>query len=89
MIKLEIDDPLDAFSVHGACGLWGVIAVGIFDIDNGLVAGKSQQFGGNCLGAFVIIVWVCTMGALIFYPLKKLGLLRVTEEIEEAGLDLY
>jgi ammonium transporter, Amt family len=31
----KIDDPIQAFPVHGACGLWGVIAIGIFDMDKG------------------------------------------------------
>ena len=30
MKKLRIDDPLDAFAVHGACGVWGVLASGLF-----------------------------------------------------------
>ena len=33
--RYEIDDPLDVSEVHGFCGIWSVIAVGIFDVDRG------------------------------------------------------
>jgi len=36
--KLGVDDPVEASMVHGACGIWGVIAVGIFDNKNGLIS---------------------------------------------------
>ena len=36
LIRFNIDDPLEGVAVHGACGLWGIIAVGIFDHENGL-----------------------------------------------------
>ena len=34
-MRLRIHDPLEGVAIHGACGFWGVIAVGLFDIDNG------------------------------------------------------
>ena len=37
--KLNIDDPIEAFQVHGLCGLWGTLAVAIFHTDKGLVYG--------------------------------------------------
>ena len=35
--KMEIDDPLQVSQIHGFCGIWGVIAVGIFDKDEGVI----------------------------------------------------
>lgn len=35
--RFEIDDPLDISEIHGFCGIWSVIAVGIFDRDHGLL----------------------------------------------------
>jgi len=37
LARLEIDDPLQVSQIHGFCGLWGVLAVGIFDKDSGLL----------------------------------------------------
>ena len=40
--KLRIDDPIDAFPVHGACGAWGTIAVGFFDETKGIFYAKQE-----------------------------------------------
>merc|ERR1711937_146396 len=43
MQKVKIDDPLDAFAVHGACGLWGVLCNGIFGEGQGLLYGGTDR----------------------------------------------
>jgi Amt family ammonium transporter len=93
----KVDDPLDAFAVHGACGFWGVIAAALFAIseftggNNGLFAGGDSC--GDYLAAGLIfcladIAWTGSWSVIMFLPLKLAGLLRVSAEVEEAGMDI-
>ncbi|GAB5363095.1 hypothetical protein AAMO2058_000853900 [Amorphochlora amoebiformis] len=94
--RYKIDDPLEAFPVHGACGLWGCIAVGIFasssniarayGLDNDAVQ-TGNQLRNQIIGVVVIMVWVVGTMAPLFLMLKSFGLLRVTPQEEQLGLD--
>jgi len=91
MQKLKIDDPLDAFAVHGVCGCWGVLAAGIFGAPD-TVGGNGLFYGGDQIGvqivaALIIAAWVTGISVPIFLVLKKVGLLRVHIDVEEVGLD--
>merc|ERR1712241_713889 len=60
---LKLDDVVDAVPVHGACGLWGLLALGFFGNPDEGIGGNGIFYGGNQLGTqifggFVIIVWV-------------------------------
>merc|ERR1719214_202147 len=57
MQKVKIDDPLDAFAVHGACGLWGVLAAGLFGEGNGAFYG-GDQLGVQIVAALLIAAWI-------------------------------
>lgn len=80
--KFKIDDVVDAFAVHGACGIWGVLALGLFGHPdaggNGIFHG-GDQFQTQIGAALLIIGWVAPLSALIFLPLKLLGVLRMDE----------
>merc|ERR1719169_167981 len=88
MVKLKIDDPLDAFAVHGACGFWGVMAAGLFGEGNGAFYG-GDQLGVQIVAALLIFVWVGVPSLLLCVALKKGGMLRVSDEIQEDGMDLH
>jgi ammonium transporter, Amt family len=102
--KLKIDDPVGAIAVHGVCGIWGVLSVGIFangsygggwngsDVEavEGVVAGEWSQLGAQALGSAVIIV-VMGLIAFGFFKLQNAimkGGIRPTPEVELAGLDI-
>lgn len=87
--KLQIDDPISAFAVHGANGAWGVLAVGLFDLDMGVVYGNAAAdvLIPNIKGIVGIALWVVGTTTPLFLILKAAGILRVSEEEEKAGLD--
>merc|ERR1719218_312712 len=83
----KIDDPVEAFPVHGACGIWGVLAVPLFDINvwggkgTGELYGTGEslftQLGSQGLGIVVIVFWVSFFSGALFFLIKVLGFLRV------------
>ena len=77
--KLKIDDPVGAWPVHGLCGIWGGISTGIFG---------GHPIIAQVIGSLVIPIWAFFTMFLLFYALKSLNLLRVSEEEEIIGLDI-
>jgi Amt family ammonium transporter len=86
---LKADDPVGAIAVHGVCGTFGTIAVGIFAEKGGLIYGGGLHLlGVQLLGVIVISLWGfgCTYG--LFKLLKATVGIRVSVEDELEGLDL-
>jgi Amt family ammonium transporter len=89
--KLRIDDPVGAVAVHGFCGLWGVIAAGIFAAGYPAADGSGlpgTSFGGQLAGAGVMLLLGFVPGYLGSLALKVAGVLRVPPKVEIMGLDV-
>ncbi|ROT94372.1 ammonium transporter [Marinobacter sp. R17] len=78
--KLRIDDPVGAISVHGVCGLLGLLLV---PATNGDVS-----LSGQIIGALTIFIWVFVVSLIVWGILKAVMGLRVSEEEEYEGVDL-
>src|SRR5690625_3462302 len=78
--KLKIDDPVGAISVHGVCGIWGTLAVGIFS--------TQANFGVQLLGTAVILSVTFIFSLIVFGALKYTLGVRVSKEVESDGLDI-
>ena len=86
--KLKVDDPVGAVAVHGCCGLFGTLAVGLFDYNDGLFYGGGlHHLGIQALGVVCIAGWTIVTMTIVFMVIKKTVGLRVSEEEELAGLD--
>jgi Amt family ammonium transporter len=95
--RVHVDDPVGAISVHGVNGLWGVLALGIFADGTadyggfqvtGLLYGNVGQFGAQLVGAAVAFVWAFGLSFVFFKGLDRVSKLRVSPEVELAGLDI-
>ena len=94
---MKVDDPVGAISVHGICGIWGVISVGIFADGTanyggtqvtGALFGDWGQLGAQLIGAAVVIAWAFGASFVFFKILMAVGLFRSKPEDEVAGLDI-
>ena len=79
--KLRIDDPVGAISVHGTAGIWGVLAV--------LLSNGDATFSGQLIGLAVIFAWVFFVSLIVWFALKAVVGIRVSEQEEYEGVDLH
>lgn len=89
----KIDDPVGAASVHLANGLWGLIALGIFADGtyggvSGLITGSGWQLLAQFISCIVVLAWSLGLGAAMWLVLKATIGIRVSPEVEMAGLDI-
>jgi len=99
-LKLRIDDPLSASPMHGICGIWGVLFPGFFATSeyvgqayvNGhygaFMGGSGKLLACQIVGILVIAAWVMFHAGVLFFILKMVGILRISPEEEQAGLDV-
>merc|ERR1712038_477630 len=96
LVKLKVDDAVDAIPVHFFCGIWGCIATGLFASPRlismtygydsaGLFYGGGTLLGIECVGILFIIGWVTGIMTPFFFILKMLGLFRVDPTEERVG----
>jgi Amt family ammonium transporter len=78
--KLKIDDPVGAISVHGTVGLLGLLAVPLTN--------DGATFSGQLIGAATIFGWVFVTSFIVWYVIKLIIGLRVSEEEEQNGVDI-
>lgn len=98
---LKVDDPVGAISVHGTCGAWGVLSLGLFadgvygdgwngvpGTVKGLLYGDTSQFFAQCIGTLTCFVFVFAISWVFFKVQHAVMGIRVSPEIEIEGLDI-
>ena len=87
--QLQIDDPVGALSVHLVNGIWGTLAVGLFNKETGLLLGKGfNQMGIQIIGSASVISFTLLFSFVVWFALKLTLGIRVSPEEEIIGLDI-
>src|SRR6185312_10996041 len=103
---LRIDDPIGAVPVHGLCGIWGTLSLGLFAsgqygatgpfaADNSaplkglFYGGGTQVLMAQIVGSAIITVSTFVVAMIVMYVINAMGLLRISAEGENYGLDLH
>jgi len=81
-LALSIDDPSGAISVHGAAGLWGLAAAGIF-------APQQGQFAAQLIGVSTLLGLMLPLVYLVLWLVNRVLALRVDPDGERLGMDLH
>lgn len=96
--RKRIDDPVGAIPIHLFCGVWGTVALGFLADPDATVSGDGPTgilYGGppavlvtQVIGVLAVCAFVTITVGTVFLILNSLGILRVSAEVEAAGLDL-
>jgi Amt family ammonium transporter len=92
--KIRVDDPVGAIAVHGLCGIWGTLAVGLYgqaslgSPNDGLFHGGGfGQLGTQSLGVVACLGFAGVAMLIVFKAIDATIGLRVSRETELRGLD--
>jgi len=85
MQKLRVDDPLDAFAVHGCGGACGVLLRPLLD----RTGSNGTMLGWHIVGLVSIIAWTAVLSLAVFLPMRLTGCLRADEQEEVLGADIH
>jgi Amt family ammonium transporter len=93
--RIRVDDPVGAIAVHGLCGVWGTLAVGLFGrvglgapADGLFYGGGFGQLGTQSLGVVACLAFTAVAMWVVFKAIDAVIGLRVSRETELRGLDL-
>ncbi len=94
---IKIDDAVGAFAVHGACGIFGTLSIGLFGEPNLTLTGQAGLLTGGgidmlitqAIGSLSVVAFVGVCSVAMFLALKAVGRLRVNPKADAIGIDFY